>query len=194
VKFLLTIGATVLLLLHMRAVTRMSTIAAQQTLSSADFSGLRIQLMVDGGLALLVLLGTTALSVYKPWGMTPYGLRKLRDLRIGGTRVAELPSRASTTWGRYVLMGLIGLVLLALILHLVGGALAATETRRALGFEVLSVGAGLCDKAIPGTRRDEYPGTDNDYLEEQRAVLRLDHVLQEDPRTLTSAENEDRRC
>jgi superfamily I DNA/RNA helicase len=30
---------------------------------------------------------------------------------------------------------------------------------------------GLCDEAIPGTRRDEYPGTDRDYEEEQRRLF-----------------------
>ncbi len=30
---------------------------------------------------------------------------------------------------------------------------------------------GLCDEAIPGTRREEYPGTDRDYEEEQRKLF-----------------------
>lgn len=30
---------------------------------------------------------------------------------------------------------------------------------------------GLCDEAIPGTRRDEYPGTDREYEEEQRRLF-----------------------
>jgi DNA helicase-2/ATP-dependent DNA helicase PcrA len=30
---------------------------------------------------------------------------------------------------------------------------------------------GLCDEAIPGERRDEYPGTDKDYIEEQRRLF-----------------------
>jgi superfamily I DNA/RNA helicase len=30
---------------------------------------------------------------------------------------------------------------------------------------------GLCDEAIPGTRREEYPGTDRDYEEEQRRLF-----------------------
>jgi DNA helicase II / ATP-dependent DNA helicase PcrA len=30
---------------------------------------------------------------------------------------------------------------------------------------------GLCDQAIPGTRRDAYPGTDKDYIEEQRRLF-----------------------
>ena len=30
---------------------------------------------------------------------------------------------------------------------------------------------GVCDEAIPGSRRDEYPGTDEEYLEEQRRLF-----------------------
>ena len=30
---------------------------------------------------------------------------------------------------------------------------------------------GTCDEAIPGRRRDEYPGTEEDYLEEQRRLF-----------------------
>lgn len=30
---------------------------------------------------------------------------------------------------------------------------------------------GACDEAIPGRRRDEYPGTDDDYIEEQRRLF-----------------------
>jgi len=30
---------------------------------------------------------------------------------------------------------------------------------------------GLCDEAIPGTRREEYPGTDLDYIEEQKRLF-----------------------
>lgn len=30
---------------------------------------------------------------------------------------------------------------------------------------------GLCDEAIPGTRRDEYPGTELDYEQEQRRLF-----------------------
>jgi DNA helicase-2/ATP-dependent DNA helicase PcrA len=30
---------------------------------------------------------------------------------------------------------------------------------------------GLCDEALPGERREEYPGTENEYLEEQRRLF-----------------------
>lgn len=111
VKILLTLGATIVLLLHMGAVSRMSGVAAETTLSHADLGALRIQLVVHAGGGLLVLLAATTLSVYKPWGRTRTG--------VG-------PDRGSTTgtpWGRYVLLGIIGLVLLFVVLHLTGGGL-----------------------------------------------------------------------
>jgi hypothetical protein len=67
-KLLLTVPATIVLLLHMPVVSRMSGIAAATTLSIADFGGLRVQLVVHAVGGLSVLLATTALSVYKPWG------------------------------------------------------------------------------------------------------------------------------
>lgn len=76
IKLLITIFATIILLVHMQPITYMADVAAEMTLSSADFRGLRIQLVVDASAALLALLVTTTLSVYKPQGMTRYGWRK----------------------------------------------------------------------------------------------------------------------
>ncbi len=78
VKFLLTIGAITVLLLHMPAVSLMSRLVAETTLSSADL-GVRISPLVHAGGGLLVLLVATTLSVYKPRGMTPYGRRKQHE-------------------------------------------------------------------------------------------------------------------
>jgi hypothetical protein len=88
-KFLLTIVAIVVLLVHTNAMreaaSRVSGVAGE------TFSGLRahlaasgagghlgdvqMQLAVAAGAGLLVLLTTTTLGVYKPWGKTPYGRR-----------------------------------------------------------------------------------------------------------------------
>src|SRR3989475_5032457 len=81
-KLLLTILATVALLLHTQPISYMASAAAETTLSSADLRGLRIQLVVDAGAALLVLLVATTLAVYKPPGMTPYGRRKQHEQRM----------------------------------------------------------------------------------------------------------------
>lgn len=75
VKFALTVGATILLLLHqftaVAAAARRASGAAAGTLPEVDRLG--TQLVGDAGFAVLVLLMTTTLSVYKPWGRTPFG-------------------------------------------------------------------------------------------------------------------------
>jgi hypothetical protein len=54
----------------------MSAVAADAaSLSSGEHRAVRLQLIVHAAGGLLVLLGTTALSIYKPWGKTPYGRR-----------------------------------------------------------------------------------------------------------------------
>ena len=78
VKFLLTVFATIILLLHMPTVSYFAGVAAKT--DSANVFGLRGELIHAGG-GLLVLLVTTTLSVYKPRGMTPYGWRKEREQR-----------------------------------------------------------------------------------------------------------------
>ena len=78
VKSLLTVFATIILLLHMPTVSYFAGVAAET--DSANLGGLGGELLHAGG-GLLVLLVTTTLSVYKPRGMTPYGRRKQHEQR-----------------------------------------------------------------------------------------------------------------
>jgi hypothetical protein len=77
-KFLLTVLATTVLLLHMPTVSFLVGTAAES--DSTHLGGLPGELLHAGG-GLLVLLVTTTLSVYKPWGMTPYGRRRQHEQR-----------------------------------------------------------------------------------------------------------------
>ena len=132
VKFLLTTVATGVLLWHMQVVSRMSDLAIETILSSADFRALRIQLVVHAAGGLLVLLAVTMLSVYKPWGMTSYGLgrayeqRKLSqaDLFSYPDPIVRPDQEGSITiaprWLYVVGIHAIGLVLLFAVLHLTG--------------------------------------------------------------------------
>ncbi len=76
VKFLLTVFATIILLLHMPTVSAFAGVAAET--NSANPGGVGGELLHAGG-GLLVLLVTTTLSVYKPRGMTQYGWRKQHE-------------------------------------------------------------------------------------------------------------------
>jgi hypothetical protein len=78
VKFLLTVFASAVLLLHLPTVSRLAATAA--AMDSANPTALRGELLHAGG-GLLVLLVTTTLAVYKPRGMTPYGWRKQLERR-----------------------------------------------------------------------------------------------------------------
>src|SRR5262249_44201007 len=75
-KLLLTVLSTGLLLLHTGPIGHLARAAAAATLSSTDLRRARIQLLADAGAALVVLIVTTTLSIYKPRGVTPYGWRK----------------------------------------------------------------------------------------------------------------------
>lgn len=121
-KLLLTVLATMILLLHTQPIDQVAAVAAQTTLAGGDLRQVRIQLIADAGAALFVLLVTTALSVYKPWGLTPYGLRKQFE---GTTGWGAAPARAARPAGRYALIALGAFVLLAILWHLAGGGLHA---------------------------------------------------------------------
>jgi hypothetical protein len=114
VKFLMASVGSVILLTHMRAVGQMAGFARAMTLSATEHGDLRISLVVHAVGGLLLLLTATVLSIYKPWGLTPYGRQQLEQRPIGGT----------SSRGLYILFGVIGAVLLLLLLHhLAGGGM-----------------------------------------------------------------------
>jgi hypothetical protein len=78
ITFVLTIFATVILLLHMPSVSALADVAREA--DSATLDRLGGDLLHAGG-GLLVLLVITVLNVYKPRGLTPYGWRKQHERR-----------------------------------------------------------------------------------------------------------------
>ncbi len=81
VKLVVSIFITVLLALHMPLVDFLANASAKNPALTLGLHGLRIQMIVYGAAAMLVLLLLTALSMYKPSGMTRYGWRKLQTER-----------------------------------------------------------------------------------------------------------------
>jgi hypothetical protein len=73
ISLLLTILATVVLLLHMPTVSSLAEVVREA--DNADLGRLGGDLFHAAG-GLLVLLVITVLNVYKPRGLTPYGWRK----------------------------------------------------------------------------------------------------------------------
>jgi hypothetical protein len=109
-KFLIASVGSLILLAHMRTVGQMAGFARSASLSTGDFGDIRISLVVHAVGGLLLLLSATALSIYKPWGVTPYGRRR-------GVNLVSTPvSRRAI----YMVLGIIGVVLLLLLHHVAG--------------------------------------------------------------------------
>jgi hypothetical protein len=78
-KLLITVFATIVLLIYMETFSFMAGVAADP---SADLGVVRnASPRLHAALALLVLLVATVLAVYKPRGMTRYGWRKQHEQR-----------------------------------------------------------------------------------------------------------------
>jgi hypothetical protein len=76
-KLLINMFATITLLIYTETFRVMATVAADP---AADVSVVRnASPLVHAALALLLLLVATVLAVYKPRGVTPYGLRKQHE-------------------------------------------------------------------------------------------------------------------
>lgn len=119
-KLMVTTLATILLLVHMGPIHRVASVAQLTTLSTGDLHQLRVQLVADAIGAMLALLAATALSIYKPFGMTAHGLRtQVEENAVGSVR----RSTPSTFWTRYALWGLVGAFVLLVVLHLLGGGM-----------------------------------------------------------------------
>ncbi len=115
-KFLITIVAIILLLMHMPPTSRLAGVARATTLSGVEFHELQIQLVADAGFALLALLAATTLSVYKPRGTTQCGQRK-QEQHLGPDR-----GMATSTPRWVYAFVIIALVLLFVVRYLtVGG-------------------------------------------------------------------------
>ncbi len=122
-KLLISVLATILLLVHMQPVGHLARVVAETTLASGELAGLRIQLVADAGAALLGLLVATTLSVYKPRGMTPYGRRTQHEQRKVPQSVDRILTGGRPRWVTVFGIVVIVLATLFVIVHLSGGGL-----------------------------------------------------------------------
>lgn len=81
VKLVVTVVAILVLLQQLGPIRSLADAAAAGPLAPADLRAARRSLVVHSGGGLLVLLGPTVLSVYKPRGMTRYGRARSRAAR-----------------------------------------------------------------------------------------------------------------
>jgi hypothetical protein len=125
VKFTLTIGATFLLLLHQFTAVKGAANRVSRTAPGIlpDVGSLGTQLVGDAALAILLLLVATTLSVYKPWGKTPYGQRLDQREQLG---VAVLDSNQERRLGLKLLLVVIAVAVVSFaIWHIMSGGVAA---------------------------------------------------------------------
>ena len=81
-KLMITVAATIVLLLYMQTLDHLADVAARSAVAGGNLDGLRsASPLLHSGAALLLLLVAATLSVYKPPGMTRYGQRKQRARR-----------------------------------------------------------------------------------------------------------------
>ncbi|SFB56724.1 Predicted integral membrane protein [Amycolatopsis marina] len=88
-KLLLNLIATVVLLVYTQTVDFVADTAAEGTLSGENLRALAGSPQLHAALALLVLLVSTVLAVYKPRGLTSYGRRKQDEQRRRAKRVTS---------------------------------------------------------------------------------------------------------
>ena len=119
-KLLLTAVATFVLLLKLGPISSLAEAATSATFSGLDLPGLRMSLMIHAGGGLLVLLTVAALAVYRPQGLTPYGMRRQER---GGSRTAleRTPFTGTPGWARVFGVILIVLVVMLVVMLLGGG-------------------------------------------------------------------------
>src|SRR5262245_28025540 len=128
-KLLLTAAATTILLIYMGTFRQMAVVAADPEVSIADVRN--PSPVLHSVLAIFVLLVATVLAIYKPFGMTPYGQRKLLEQR---TKEPSTPaphtgaqalgrSIVAARWSGYALIAIIAAILIVLALHLAGGGM-----------------------------------------------------------------------
>lgn len=121
-KFALTIVATTLLVLHQFT----AVAGAARLVSSASgaslphVGGLGTQLVFDAGAAVFVLLVTTTLSIYKPWGRISREADEVSALAPS----AKTQSRASLPTGLRIFLAIIGAIIATIVIvHLAGGGM-----------------------------------------------------------------------
>ena len=112
VKLILTLIATLILLLHMQPISYLGEVATQKVIEHDELRNLRIRIVADAAAAILVLVAITTVSVYKPWGKIQFGI--------------SLPTFKATTakpMGKYILIGLAIAILIFVVLHLMQGGM-----------------------------------------------------------------------
>jgi hypothetical protein len=119
-KLVITLFATVILLIYMGTFRQMAGVAADPVVELGLVRN--PSPMVHSILALILLLLATVLGVYKPFGMTEYGKRQQGERRAAQGGPLQGPKPAVTPrWVYFACVVVIGLIVLFIAAHLMGG-------------------------------------------------------------------------
>lgn len=120
-KFGLGIFATIALLVHQFGViavaaSNISGASARALLTTGIPAPLKTELVLAPSLSIVLLVVATTLGIYKPWGLTPYGLRTRQE------RQSAPPLNSDRTpLGVRIFLTVLGLLALVfVVLHLTG--------------------------------------------------------------------------
>lgn len=112
VKLVLTVIASLILILHMQPISYLADDASQKFISYNELRALRIRIVADAAAAILVLTAITTVSVYKPWGRIQFGV--------------SLPGFKAITkkpMGIYLIIGFAVAFVIFILLHLMKGGM-----------------------------------------------------------------------
>ena len=112
-KGVISVVASALLLLHTQPIDAAYAASLNGNIDALD-AQLRLKLIVDACAAVIALAVATALSVYKPIGLTPYGIRAASS--------SEQPalSAASRRWNYIATVTIVVIFVAAVLRHLAG--------------------------------------------------------------------------
>ena len=122
-KLVITAFCTVILLIYMGTFRQMAGVAADPVIELGLVRN--PSPLLHSIVALMLLIAATVLAVYKPFGMTPYGVRQQKQAWQSAYVVASVSvqkMRAGTTRRWEYVLWIVGLAILAVIVvsHLMG--------------------------------------------------------------------------
>jgi hypothetical protein len=120
-KLGITVFSTVILLIYMGTFRQMAGVAADPVIDLATVRN--ASPVVHAVLALALLLAATVLGVYKPFGMTTYGIRRLDEQRRLVSSSGESTAAVDARTPKWIYLAgaiAIALALLVIISHLMG--------------------------------------------------------------------------
>lgn len=115
VKLFLTVAMTILLFMHLQPISYLAGVATDASIARTKESILLIDLITKAGAAILVLLATTTISIYKPWGRI--------QLRKHNNDLQTIMRDKKKSLSFYLLIGLTSLFIIFIIIHLFGGGM-----------------------------------------------------------------------